>query len=283
MGPAVWAVAEVARATMTNEAWIRGDLANSLAAVTLGSDARDYHESDYAALRVERRPSQPLIQGESFLAPRLELRLSRDRSLKAGDPWKLVGDEWRENPPISDGTIGSLTAGAGFAWRGITSSFTGDAAVEWAPAAVSDFEFVQIVSDGLWSMRALWTHRIDLRVRAAIPLGAEAAPRQRWSFVGGAGTLPTLDYGARRGDHLVFVRGDYSIPLAMVRLPVVGEPLLRFSQVTGSAWTTGDERPRWDQNLGLGLAFSLVEAVAWVNPADESLAPVFALGVTLPL
>lgn len=283
LGRTAWAVAEVARATLTNETWIRGSVANSLAAVSLGSDARNYHESDYATVRVERRPIQPLVQGESFLAPRLELRLSRDRSLSAGDPWKLLGDEWRENPAISDGTLASVIAGAGLAWHGITSSFTGDAAVEWAPASVGDFEFVQIVSEGLWTMRALWTHRIDLRARAAIPLGPDAAPGQRWSFVGGPGTLPTLDYGARRGDHLIFIRGDYSVPVAMVALPVVGVPTLRFSQATGSAWVTGAEKPRWDQNLGVGVAFRVLEAVVWVDPASEPLSPVVAIGLSLPL
>jgi hypothetical protein len=283
VGGAAWLVAEVSRGADTNDGWIRGDVANSAAALAVGSDARDYHESDIAALTLVRRQPQPLVQGESFLAPRLVLRVSRDRSLEAGDPWKLTGDDWRANPGISDGTLASVAAGAAYAWRGRTATFDGDAVVEWAPPSIGDYEFAQVVADGRWGMLALWTHRIDLRARVMMPLGSAVAPLQRWSFVGGPGTLATLDYGTRRGDHLVFLRSDYSIPLPRVRLPLVGEPILRASHAVGSAWVTGGGSPRWDQNLGGGVVLSLVDAMIWVDPAADPLKPVLALGVTLPL
>lgn len=282
VGGGGWLVAEIARGSVTNEQWIREDLENSAAALAAGSDARDYHEADLASLILVRRQTQPLVQGESFLAPRLVLRVSRDRTLETGDPWKLTGDEWRDNPAISDGTLASVAAGAAYAWRGRTAAFVGDAVVEWAPPSVGDFEFVQLVADGRWGMLALWMHRIDLRARIVAPLGPRGAPPQRWSFVGGPGTLPTLEFGARRGDHLVFLRSDYSIPVPRARLPIVGEPLLRASHAVGSAWATAAESPRWDQNLGAGLAFPLLEAMVWVDPAADRLSPVLSLSVALP-
>lgn len=281
-GGTAWIVAEVARRTVTNEEWIRGPLANSIAAVTIGSDARDYHESDQASLTFIRRQAEPLVQGERFLAPRLTLRVSDDRSLAAGDPWKISGDAWRPNPPISDGRIASVTAGTAFAWRGTTATFDGDASVEFASPELGDFGFIHLIAEGRWGMRALWNHRVDLRARTSLPLGADPAPLQRWSFVGGPGTLPTLSLGERRGDHVVFVRGDYSVPLRAVRVPLLGEPILRASQVTGSAWATGEPVPRWDQNLGAGIAFPLVEAMVWVDPGAASPTPVLGLAVTLP-
>lgn len=275
-----WLVGEVSRGSVTNEQWIRGDLANSAAAIAIGSDARDYHESDIASLTLVRRATQPLVQGESFLAPRIVARVSRDRSLSTGNPWKLLGEGWRENPGISDGTLASVAAGASYAWRGTTAAFAGDAAVEWAPG-VGDFEFVQLVADGRWGMRALWAHRIDLRARTMVPLGPNAAPAQRWSFMGGPGTLPTLEYGARRGDHLVFLRSDYSIPVPRATLPYIGMPTLRGSHAVGSAWISGAGTPRWDQNLGAGIVFPLLEAMVWVDPVSDPLSPVLALGITL--
>lgn len=283
LGRTTWLIAHAARRAATNEEWIRGPLANSLAAVTLGSDAWDHYETDEASLTLARRQAQPLVQGESFLAPRITVRVSDDRSLITGDPWKISGDAWRANPAIAEGTLASVIAGAAFAWRGTTTTFDGDAAVELASPEFGDFGFVHLVAEGRWGMRALWNHRVDLRARTALPLGADAAPPQRWSFVGGPGTLPTLSFGELRGDHVVFLRADYSVPLRAVRVPLLGEPILRASQVTGSAWATGEPAPRWDQNLGAGVAFPLFEAMIWVDPAGPSPTPVLALGLTLPL
>ena len=44
----------VGRATFTNDAWIRSDIVNSLAALFVGSDARNYYRADRAAVRLTR-------------------------------------------------------------------------------------------------------------------------------------------------------------------------------------------------------------------------------------
>lgn len=282
LGRGLWAVAEAARTPVTNEQWIRGDLPNSLAALFARSDARNYHQSDELSFSLLRRPSQPTIQGETFVGPRLTLRASRDRSLSSSGPWSLFGDEWRPNPPIAEGTLVSLTGGAAGAWRGATSRFDGDVAVEWAPSGWGDFAFTQLVAAGRWEMMGLWGHSIQVYGRTLLPLGESGAPPQRWSFVGGTNTLPTLEFGALRGDHLVFVKSIYSAPVSRVQLPVLGVPSLQVVHAAGSAWRTGEPSPRWEQNLGAGFAFSLLEAVVYVDPAERPLEPRLNLGLSLP-
>lgn len=283
LGRGVWLVADIARATLTNEEWIRSPFSNSLAAVTFASDARDYHDSDAATAGVYVRPVQPLIQGESFIGPRLLVRASRDRSVAAGDPWTLTGGSWRENPPIDDGEIISVIGGAAVGWRGATSAFEGDAAIEWTPPGMGDHEVTQLVAEGSWAMRGLWNHRINFYSRVAAVLGGEPLPRQRWTFVGGPGTLPALDFGYRRGDNLVFLRSRYGVPVPPVRLPILGEAEVRLSHAAGTAWVTGTPLPRWDQNLGLGLALRPFTATVWIDPALSPLAPVLALSLSIRL
>ncbi|MBA2671261.1 MAG: hypothetical protein H0U67_12880 [Gemmatimonadetes bacterium] len=275
-----WVTAEVAREAFTNEAWIRGPLMNTLSTLILRSDVRDYHESDVALLRFERRQRQPIIQGESFWGPRLTVRGSRDRSLEAANVWSLTGrdEPWRENPPISDGEIFSVSPGALVEWRGAVSWFRGDVSVEWAPGGVGDFEFVHLVSEGRLTMPALWNHSLELRGRTHQTLGGSAAPAQRWTLFGGGGTVPTLPVAAMRGDRLVFLETKYDIPLAWVRLPLVGSPDLRLQHATGAAWVTNTPMPDLEQSIGAGLRFFLIQALVHVDPAARPLRPIYSIG-----
>lgn len=264
-----WLTAEVARESFTNDAWIRGPLMNSLSALALRSDMRDYHEADAALIRLERRQRQPLIQGESFFGPRITVRASRDRSLEAADVWSLFGSEepWRENPAIAEGEMFSVAPGAALEWRGALSWFRGDLVVEWAPPGIGDFEFAHLVSDALWTMPALWTHTLQLRGRTHQTLGDEPAPPQRWTILGGGGTIPTLPTARMRGDRLVFVETTYDIPLPWIHVPILGVPDLRLMHATGAAWITGDPMPPLEQSLGAGVRFFLAQVLVHVDPA----------------
>jgi hypothetical protein len=279
LGSGVRLGAELSRATLTNEGWVRGDLVNSLASIAIGSDARNYYESDAAAIELALRPAQPLIAGESFIGPRLVVRASRDRSLIAGDPWSATGGDWRTNPEIADGTLVSLLAGSSVAWRGATSALDGDLALEWAPPGQGDFEFRQLVAHGVWTMRSLWTHSIRVRGHTRLTLGGERAPPQRWSSLGGSGTIATLPFDARRGDNLVLVRSDYSVPVPGARVPLLGDPVLRVSHAVGTAWLSGDPLPAWDQNIGAGVLLGSLQATLWIDPAGSPLDPELTFGL----
>jgi hypothetical protein len=286
---------EGARATLTNEEWIRGELANSAAAFFARSDARDYHASDYAALTIESRQGETLVAGEGFVAPRLRLLASRDRSLRARNVWTVLDrdEPWRPNPPVIEGTILSATAGARVRWQGNASQLQSDVAAEvgrlapdepavpTAAGALDASTFSQLVADGRWTMTALWGHTIAVHGHLLQPIGSAAAPPQRRSFVGGPGTLPTLPYAALRGDHLVFLASSYLAPIPGIYLPIVGAPALVLSHAVGAAWETGDPAPALEQNLGAGLQFSFVYATLYFDPARRE-RPTLSLGLTLP-
>jgi hypothetical protein len=112
------------------------------------------------------------------------------------------------------------------------------------------------------------------------PLGGDAAPRQRWGILGGAGTLPTRDIGELRGDHLLFVESSYAIPIPRVDLPYIGQPSVELAHAAGTAWVTGDRMPQWVQNVGGGVRFPFFRAIVMVEPGAEKLSPAFTFGLT---
>ena len=271
---------EAARRPVTNDAWIRGDLANSLAAAFSKSDVRNYYESDIARVTVERTPPASLDVGQGFLAPRVRAAASTDRSLETRDPWSLFGGAWRTNPPIAPGLITSATAGATGGWRGLTSTFAAVADVEWAVPGLGDFEFGSLTADATWAMLAMWDHSIRVRGHLIQPLTGDVPP-QRWGILGGPGTLPTLETGELRGDHLVYIESTYSIPVTAVTVPVVGSPTLVARHAVGSAWASERTSPPWRQNLGFGVAFPLIQAAVDIDPADPG-SPAFSISASLP-
>jgi hypothetical protein len=284
--PAVLTLA-VGRETRSNDRWIRSDLENSLAAIFVRSDARDYYDADFGAITLSRTPPLPLIQGESFITPRLEFRVERDRSLRARDVFTLFGDEpWRANPSIEDGRIASVIPGAEVGWRGRAAAAGLTAGVELGRSLregswTEGSDFAQLTVDGRWGMIGLWGHTLGVRAHLLQPLGSTEAPPQRWGSLGGPRTLPTLDFDDLRGDHLVFIESAYNIPIPHLSLPFLGNPSLGVRHLVGSAWRSGDESPRWTQNLGAGIRFSAVYLFVYIDPTDTDRATL-NYGISLP-
>jgi hypothetical protein len=261
-------VGEASRGTRTNDAWQRGDLSNSVSVLITGRDYRDYWDADQARAMVTRPVGKPLIAGESWLSPRAGVLWSRDRSLRAKNVfsvWKSR-DKDRENPDVLDGTIVSGFVGTGLHVVGRVSSFAGDVQVERAFPGPSDVSFTQLLGEATYTTVAFRTHTVRLYFRGMAPLGGDPAPPQRYEILGGPTTLPTLAVAHYRGDHLAFVDGRYGIPLPL-QLPFVGAPSFQLLYATGAAWT-GDTSPRWTQNVGAGLLFSLVSVSVYVDPHD---------------
>lgn len=260
-------VGEASRATRTNDAWQRGDLSNSISVLVFGRDYRDYWDADQARVMVVRPVGKPLIAGESWLNPRAGVLWSRDRSLRAHHVFSLwqSRDKDRENPPVLDGTIVSAFGGAELRAVGRVSSFTGDVQVERSFPGASDADFTQLLGEATYTTTTFRTHTLRVYLRGLTPLGGDAPP-QRYEILGGPTTLPTLGVAHYRGDHLAFADGRYAIPLPL-QLPFVGAPSLQLLYAAGAAWT-GDQSPRWTQNVGAGVLFSLASAAVYVDPHD---------------
>jgi hypothetical protein len=272
------------RAARTRDRWVRGDFPNTVSSLFVRSDVRDYYESDEVELTIGRAAPRPLIEGERFFTPRIGVRVSEDRSLETADPWTLFngGEAWRQNPSIDEGQVQAAFVGVSAGWRGITTRGIGNFEAEWAPPGTGDFEFAQLRAGFDWSMVPWPLHRLDARAYGMLTVSG-TAPGQRWSSVGGVGTLPTLDLGGLRGDRLLFVETAYLYPLSLIRLPVVGAPSLRLDYAAGAAWPTGGERPDFAQNVGVGLQVRVVRAMVHFDPAERPRRGVFSFGIEVPL
>jgi hypothetical protein len=275
---------EASRATRTMDAWASGDVVNSVRALSLGRDYRDYWDADVFRVMVERPVGKPLIAGETWLGPRLGVQLSSDRTLATQAPWAALDREGleRENPPVYEGTIYSLLAGTEFHWRARTSRFDGTADVEHGRLGeLGGDGFTQLLVTGSYAAMALRTHQLLFRFRAMTPLGANDAPPQRRGILGAGYSLPTEPVARFRGDHLYHVETSYVIPVRNLVLPIVGPPSVEAVHLAGAAWVGGAE-PEWVQNAGVGVIFSLLRVRMLVNPAARPLKPAFTFGVYIP-
>jgi hypothetical protein len=264
-------IAEGSSDTRTNDAWARGDLGNSLAALFAGRDYRDYYRGDRLSLSVARPLGKALIEGESWWGPRIGARVEEASSLETRNPWSLMGELDRVNPPVLDAQINSLVVGSELHWVGRLSRITLDAEVErghvlGSPAGFSP-DFTQLTAFARYQATAFRTHTLKYHVRAMLPVGGDSAPPQRYSILGDIPTLPTQEIGEQRGDHLVFAEGTYTIPFQRIMLPFIGSPSLELRHAVGAAWIGGDDQ-EWVQNVGAGILFRFVGVRVAVDPAD---------------
>jgi hypothetical protein len=92
----------------------------------------------------------------------------------------------------------------------------------------------------------------------------DGVPSQRYAWLGGQGTLPTLPLLAQGGDALLWVESRYTIPIERVRVPVFGVPLVTLRHMVGGA---GVERlPALTQNIGLRVTVAGLRADYTIDP-----------------
>jgi hypothetical protein len=258
------------RATLTNDAWIYSDIVNSSVALVTGRDQRNYFRADRGEVRGFRRFEGTTWEHEPFLGARLERAWSvGPDSLTDRSPWSLSGRTSLErmrrfNPPVDDGHIASALVGLRSRWEPADLRARLSVEAEVGFGAPGDREFTQITVDGKVGFPAFRNHHYQLEAHAVVTPG-ETAPRQRWAYVGGPGTLRTLDLLEQGGDMLVFVEQGYAVPLKRPRLPLVGPPTLTLRHVLGAAGVGG--LPALEQELGLrlGIGFFRADFVANVR------------------
>jgi hypothetical protein len=250
------------RTTLTNERWIQTDVENSITYFLGASDRRDYYEADrvYLELRsvLEAGPRNTTV----FLRGQLE----DGRTLGAGAPWTIWGSPRQDNMVIADSRIASALAGLTVDWSQAQHEATISGVLEVAGRQLDgEHAFKAFVTDVDWAMAGFRDHTLAIRshVRAPLP-GTRSLPPQRWSFVGGTGTLPTFHTAAFRGDRVAFVETLYSIP-TRVQLRFIGSPDFEVLHAAGMAWTA-DGDAGLEQNIGAGLRFAILSARVLVDP-----------------
>lgn len=278
----------VGRGTFTNDAWIRSDIMNSLASLFVGSDARNYYRSDKATARLTRA----LMNGGTVLTPFVGINYERDWStgdlVPTKSPWSFYGRTGRlrmrrGNPPIDRGHIASFNLGSGLelATGDVDSKF--DVNLERSIATQYDGTcittptgvfctaprdaFTQATFNGMVKFPTFGSQTFTFTGHGVWTAAAAVAPGQRFAYMGGAGTLATVDLLALGGDHLLFLQGDYMIPLEKIKLPIVGNPFIALRYSAGNAGV--GEFPALIQNLGVGIGASFLRVDFSFDPAHN--------------
>ncbi len=278
-----------ARATFTNDDWIRNDLANTVASFGVGSDARNYFRAD----RIEAKYNPTMRLGAFDLTPMVGGRFENDWSTgsafpgcsplvscgfpltRTSYPWSIFGrsdtlNMRRPNPQIAKGHIASALAGGVLAIDRVGLTAKLSATIEHAFRAPppccggTGRNFTQATLHAEATFPTFGEQRFTFRGHALRSSGGLAL-LQRAGYLGGAGTLATVDLLQLGGTRLLFLQGDYYAPIGRISLPVLGSPYVDLRYATGNAGIFA--MPSLIQNLGIGVGISYLRVGYTIDPA----------------
>lgn len=253
-----------ARETRSNDAWIASDFSNSLNALLIGRDTRNWYRADRAEATLKRTFVTSAVTATYRLGGQAErASAARPDSSPTGGPWSFTGkksDEGmrRPNPQAAKGEIGSALAGAKYKWNATDVLSTLDVGVEVPVSSTPNKHFVQMTVDGQVSFPTFGLQRYRFDAHAVLTRG-DTAPLQRFGYLGGAGTLSTVEpLLSLGGDELLFLENRYIIPVPAIKLPFVGSPTVTLRHILGSAAI--QHLPALTQIVGLRLSVLLVRS-----------------------
>ena len=258
------------RTTLTNEGWIRGSFINSLTSLFTGGDVRNYRRADRGEVRYRR----DLERDAGVITPWIGALTERSWSVGPGvdatsGPWSLFGrkdDEEgmrRPNPPVIRGRLTSAIAGANADLQFQDVTVAARPSIEAVLDAPGDSRFVQTTLDGRVRFPAFRNHRFQVETHALLTFG-DSAPPQRFGYLGGSGTLPTVRLLSMGGDQLLFFESMYTVPVERISVKFLGSPSVSVRHMIGSAGV--DHLPGFVNNVGLRLAWSLFKADFVLDP-----------------
>ncbi len=264
----------------TRDDWAVGDVRNSLNYLWDGDDYRNYFEAERAWVAATREFGDVAKRLHSRL--RLAAQIEDAASLSGSDPWHIFGDTARASPGVDDGRITSILGRLELQWHGFTTDLEAGAEYEagrdWLDGA---YTFDRLAAWAHFAMAGLFDHTLDISAFGQLPISGDTLPAQRWTLVGGPLTLPTATTGAHRGDHALFVRSRYRMPLPdAVALPLLGAPEVQLLHASGLAWLDGHDSTLI-QEIGGRLQFSLLYVQYTVRPSD-TVRSALVVGLTWP-
>lgn len=268
------------RGTVTNDGWIESDAVNSLKVLVDGRDYRNYWRAD----RIRGRVIRTWRTESGELGLWAGAQTEHDRSVAAGGPWSLRGETVgdgiiRPNPAVERGLISSALVGASGTLALDHLTMTGALVLERPFETPRDERFTQATIDAGIQVPTVGTQTFEVRAHALLTAGDQAPP-QRFTYIGGSGTLPTFSVLQFGGDHVLFVESAYNVPIEALGAPLIGSPVISLRYATGAAGV-GKLPSSFEQNLMVRLALSLAYVEYAVDPSngrDE-----VSLGITTPL
>jgi hypothetical protein len=264
---------EIGRATFSNDRWIRADLLNSFTTLVAGVDTRNYFRADRGEARVERVWETPTATYTPMVGARVEHAWSTGPdSFTTTAPFTITGRDDRErilrpNPRVRRGHVASALAGGRVEWES-PQGFELQAGVLLEQAFRTPGEadpFTQFTGHVDLAFPTFGTQHFDLTAHAVASGGAP--PPQRWAWLGGNGTILTLDLLELGGDQLAYVESRYHIPIDRVRIPIAGPPVITLRHIIGSAGV--GSLPTLVQNVGARLTVAVVRLDYVIDPATR--------------
>jgi anthranilate synthase/aminodeoxychorismate synthase-like glutamine amidotransferase len=262
------------RSTFTNDGWMRSDLINSLAAIGVGTDARNYFRADRGQAEFFHSFVQPVMRITPSIGVLHEFAWSTGVPVAhTSAPWSVFGRKdtlklRRINPAIARGHTTSGLAGVRIDYDDNVTKGRLSARVEHAfdtPPVLpsSDESFTQFTVDAKAEFPTFGTQSFEFRGHAVFTGGD--APPQRYAYLGSGGTLSTVDLLAFGGDRLLYVEGEYKYPLKAPIIQFVGAPVLSLRYAAGSAGV--DELPELIQNISAGISLKVIKAEYHFDPS----------------
>jgi hypothetical protein len=260
-----------ARGTFTNDGWIRSNLVNSLVTLGLGHDSRNYFRADRGEARLTSALRVPLDVATIFVGGRTERDWSTGwRGGETMGPYSMFGRNdvvdgiQRPNPEINAGHINSVIAGGRAEYVGLPGSASLDVLFEAAGRSGVGGSFQQLTVNQRSSLETVANQRVEILGHLVTTATNTLTPWQRYAYVGGSGSLATVDLMSLGGDHLYFLDVAYVIPIPGMEIPFLGNPYLAPHFATGAAAVGGFGRP--GQNIGVRLGVSVFTLDYLVNP-----------------
>ena len=268
--------------TRSNDDWIRSDLVNSAVFLFDGNDTRNYYRATAVDASVRRLFEYETATFEPFLGAGLErARSVRPGADASGGPWTLFersdphrDDRLRANPPINPGVTASVFGGTTWNWSDVGVVSKGKVNAE-----VGMFDrthaFQQLTVDGGISFPTFGTQWLDLAGHFVASHGS--TPSQRFAYLGGGATVPTIDLLSEGGDQLVFLDGTYQIPLDQFELPYVGSPVIGIREILGGART--NDFPTLHEAAGVRATLKAAFAEILFDPKTRRGHPSFGFSI----
>ena len=267
------------RSTFSNDTWIRSDLMNSLSAIGVGTDARNYFRADRAEAELFYAIARPMMTITPSVGFLHEFAWSTGNPLPhTSAPWSVFGRTGdlkmrRINPSVTRGHATSALGGiildyddeitkAGISAR-VEQSVDVPEAPAGSPGLTFEDTFTQFTLHGRADFPTFGLQRFAFKGHAVLTGGD--APPQRFAYLGGSSTLSTVDLLALGGDRLLFVEGEYQYPLKAPVLQFVGAPVITLRYAAGSAGIK--ELPAFIQNVSLGLSLKVIKIEYHIDPS----------------
>lgn len=268
----------VSRGSFSNDRWIWSDYVNSLSALVLGRDTRNYYRADRAEVTLHHLWETATLTLEPFVGGRAERSWAVGPTFgEVGAPWSIFGRSdtvdgmRRPNPPVPELDVVSALGGAELLWESGGVRAAGRALAERSlhlagPGSGSNGAFAQLTLDLDVAFLTFRDQQYEIAVHhVTTPEGSP--PPQRFVYIGGSGTLPFLDLLEQGGGELLFVDQRYSIPVPRIQLGMLGVPTLLLRHRLGSAGLS--RLPALEQTLGAGIIVSVLRGEFVIDPATR--------------